>query len=124
MHGLNLPKNALPVLVTAFLAFLMDGLDGSILSIALPSVAEVFDVDVGTVSWVPLAYLLTVAGTILIFGKFASVGHLKKLFVSGSVFFVIGLLLCIGSFSIPMLIGGRVVQGAGAAMLLSGASII
>ena len=117
-------KQTLSVLITVFLACFIDGFDGSILNTALPFIAQAFDADVGTVSWLSLAYLLTVAGTILIFGKFASYGFLKKLFVSGSVLFVIGLLICLAAFSFPMLIAGRVVQGAGAAMLLSCASVI
>ena len=114
----------IPILITVFIACFMDGLDGSILNSALPSIAEAFHADVGSVSWVSLAYLLTVAGTLLIFGKFASRGHLKELFVVGILFFILGSFICGLTYSLALLVISRVIQGLGASMLLSCCSVI
>lgn len=114
----------IPILITIFIACFMDGLDGSILNSVLPSIAEAFDVSVSVVSWVPLAYLLTVAGTLLIFGKFASHGHLKELFIVGILLFILGSFICSLAYSLALVIAARVIQGLGGSMLLSCASVI
>ncbi|HJJ56242.1 MAG TPA: MFS transporter, partial [Methanocorpusculum sp.] len=113
-------KNALHlklVLVTVAIGLIMDGLDGSIVNVVLPEIAHDFYVDIGTISWVTIIYLLMVAGLLLIFGKLADSGHIQKIFLYGFIIFTIGSLGCGLSIGIWSMLVFRMVQGVGAAMI-------
>ncbi|HJJ55814.1 MAG TPA: MFS transporter, partial [Methanocorpusculum sp.] len=113
-------KNALHlklVLVTVAIGLIMDGLDGSIVNVVLPEIAHDFHVDIGTISWVTIIYLLMVAGLLLIFGKLADSGHIQKIFLYGFIIFTIGSLGCGLSIGIWSMLVFRMVQGVGAAMI-------
>ena len=46
------------MLVVVFVATFMDGLDGSIVSVALPEIGEDLGVDTATSSWVTIIYMM------------------------------------------------------------------
>ncbi|MDD4138550.1 MAG: MFS transporter, partial [Methanoregula sp.] len=50
------------------LGVVMDGIDGSIVNVALPTMAVYFGTDTGTIAWVIITYLLMMAGLLLVFG--------------------------------------------------------
>ena len=112
------------LLIAVALGGIMDGLDGSIVNIALPIIAADFGADTGSVSWIVIIYLLMVAGTILIFGNVASRGHIKKTLIAGFVLFTAASAVCGISVSLPMLIAARLLQGLGASMIIACAPII
>lgn len=120
----GITKQSLLLLIAVALAALMDGLDGSIVNIALPVIAAEFGTDTGSVSWTVIIYLLMVAGTILIFGNIASRGHVKKTLIIGFIMFTAASVLCGISVSLPMLIAARLIQGLGASMIIACAPII
>ena len=61
----------------------MTMLDASIVNISLPSIARTFDTQVGgTIEWVIIAYLVTIAATLLTFGR---VGWEKAELASGKL---------------------------------------
>ena len=95
----------------------MDGLDSSIVNIALPSIAAYFGTDTGVVAWVTIVYFMMIAGLMLIFGRLADSGHIRKIYVIGFALFGVASLFCGISENLPMLVASRVVQGIGAAML-------
>ncbi|MBQ0107179.1 MAG: MFS transporter, partial [Methanocorpusculum sp.] len=107
------------LLIAVFIACLMDGLDGSIVTVALPILAETFGTDTGTVSWISVTYLLMVAGTVLIFGRIASLGHIKKIFIIGFTIFTVSSPFCGLAPSLGVMIAARVLQGLGASMLVA-----
>ena len=121
---MKLERTSILLLIAVSLAGFMDGLDGSIVNIALPVIARGFGTDTGTVSWVALAYLMMVAGTIFIFGNIAARGHMKKIFILGFSLFTAASLFCGLSSSLPILIAARVFQGLGASMIVACAPII
>ena len=113
-------KDAKAVLMLLFIlafATLMDGMDGSIVNIALPTIAGEMGADTGTISWVTTAYYMSIAGTILLFARIAKNGNIKKVFTCGLLLFLTGSVLCSVSISLPMLISFRIIQGLGAAMM-------
>ena len=65
------------------LGVVMDGIDGSIVNVALPTMATYFDTDTGTIAWVIITYLLMMAGLLLVFGKTRGPGSCKKTVPSG-----------------------------------------
>lgn len=109
------------LILSISLATFMAGLDGTIVNIALPTISEAFSVSSSTVSWVSTAYLLVMAGCVLVFGKISDVIGFKRVFLLGFIVFTIGSLACgilpdlFGSLN--LLIGSRMFQAIGGAMI-------
>ncbi len=99
------------------LAAFVDGLDGTIVTTALPDIAQAFGITAADSSWVITVYFLVMAGLILVFGKISDEGALKRVLVLGFAAFTAGSLLCAFSWSFPALLAFRAVQGVGAGML-------
>jgi len=106
------------------LGVVMDGIDGSIVNVALPTMATYFDTDTGTIAWVIITYLLMMAGLLLVFGKLADRGLAKRLFLQGFVIFTIGSLACGIAPTLDILLAARLVQGLGAAMIAAVAPLL
>lgn len=107
------------ILALAAMAFgvFMDGLDSSIVNIALPSIAETFGVDANAVAWVTITYFMMIAGLMLSFGRLADSGHIRKIYILGFAIFTASSLVCGLSQDLMTLVTARAVQGIGAAML-------
>ena len=99
------------------IASFMGTLDSTIVNISLPTIADYYGTGINLVSWIPIAYLLTLASALIAFGKFADLHGYRKIYIYGFAVFTIASLLCAISPSIQVLIGFRIVQGLGAAML-------
>lgn len=107
------------VLAAVGMGIFLATIDGSIVNIALPTLAQAFRTDFPTVSWVVLAYLLTVATLLLSVGRLADMKGKKRIYTVGFVVFTVGSVLCGLSPTIAWLIGARVLQAGGAAMILA-----
>ena len=112
------------LLAAIALGVVMDGIDGSIVNVALPTMAAYFDTDTGTIAWVIISYLLMMAGLLLVFGKLADRGYTKKLFLVGFVIFTVGSAACGIAPSLDILLAARLVQGVGAAMIAAVAPLL
>ncbi|MBI3544932.1 MAG: MFS transporter [Deltaproteobacteria bacterium] len=97
----------------------MATLDSSIVNVALPSITAAFHTTLLHSRWVVIAYLFSITGLLLFFGKLADVIGRKVIFTSGFAFFTLGCLLCGLASTIDQLIVCRGVQGFGAAMLMA-----
>ena len=100
------------------IAFFMQSLDGTILNTALPAMARDLAEDPLRMQGVIIAYMLTVALLIPASGWIADRFGTKKIFFGAILLFSLGSLLCALSNSLGMLIGARVVQGLGGALML------
>lgn len=109
-------KRLLPWLVA--IAFFMQTLDGTILNTALPAMAASLGESPLRMQSVVIAYMLTVALLIPASGWLADRFGTRRVFVSAIVMFSLGSLLCALSSSLAMLVGARIVQGVGGALLL------
>lgn len=95
----------------------MGQVDASISQLLLPSLEKAFGARLASVSWVAVAYLLTMAALMPIFGRLADMlGH-KLLYTAGFVVFVIGSGLCGFAPNLTVLVGARVLQAIGGALL-------
>jgi EmrB/QacA subfamily drug resistance transporter len=95
----------------------MGQVDASIAQLLLPSLERAFGSSLSAVSWVAVAYLLTMAALMPIFGRLSDMlGH-KLLYTGGFVVFVIGSGLCGLAPDLPILIAARVLQAIGGALL-------
>lgn len=106
------------------LGVIMDGLDGSIVNVALPTMAAFFDTDTGTIAWVIITYLLMMAGFLIVFGKLADRGLSKKIFIGGFIIFTLGSAACGVAPDLTILLAARIVQGLGAAMIAAVAPLL
>ena len=99
--------------------------DASIVNVSLPTLINALHTSFPVVQWVVLAYLLTVTTTMLGFGRLGDIVGKKPIYVLGFVIFTVGSTLCGASESVEWLLGFRVVQAIGAAMIMSiGAAIV
>ncbi|AVU78160.1 DHA2 family efflux MFS transporter permease subunit [Pseudomonas sp. Fig-3] len=100
------------------IAFFMQSLDGTILNTALPAMASDLAENPLRMQGVIIAYMLTVALLIPASGWIADRFGTKKIFFGAILLFSFGSLLCALSNSLSMLIGARVIQGLGGALML------
>jgi EmrB/QacA subfamily drug resistance transporter len=107
------------VVGTVCIGACMGQVDSSITQLILPRLEVDFDARLSTVSWVAVAYLLTMAGFLPIFGRVADMFGRKLLYTGGFLIFVLGSALCGFAPSLPALIAFRVLQAIGAALLSS-----
>ena len=94
----------------------MSTLDGSILNVALPSIADDLGADIDVVAWVILAYTLTLISLMMIFGAWTERRGYQFSYKFTYLFFTLGSLGCALSGDIYLLIAARVVQAIGSAM--------
>lgn len=120
----NSKKSAALLLATIALGMFLDGLDGTIVNVALPDISASFGIDSSTASWIVTIYFLVLAGLVLIFGKLCDSGAIKKIVIGGFLIFTAGSLLCGLSNDIVLLLVSRVIQGTGAAMLAASAVML
>jgi len=113
-------RGKLTLALLAAVAFL-DFVDASIVNIALPSIRRDLGFSEQGLQWVPSAYLLTYGGFMLLGGRAADLLGRRRVLVAGTV--VIGVSSLIGGFagSDGVLVGARLAQGLGAAMMLPAA---
>src|SRR5215468_2571153 len=97
----------------------MGQVDSSIAQMLLPRLELEFGARLSTVSWVAVGYLLAMAAFLPIFGRLADIVGRKLLYTGGFLLFVLGSALCGFAPDLPMLIGCRVLQAVGAALLSS-----
>ena len=92
-------------------------LDTSIVNVALPSIQTDLQLSPTAVTWVVNAYVLAFGGLLLLSGRAADLFGRRRMFVAGSALFTVGTLLAASATNQGLLLGGRIVQGVGAAAL-------
>jgi EmrB/QacA subfamily drug resistance transporter len=98
-------------------AFFMVLLDGTIVLVALPSIGAELGFSEQGLQWVVSAYALTFGGLLLLGGRAADLLGRRRLFMAGVLLFTAASLLCGLAWSPAVLLGARVVQGVGAAVM-------
>src|SRR5580700_5554056 len=102
-------------LVILCAASLMVILDGTIVTVALPSIQANLGFTADSLSWVMTTYLIAFGG-LLLSGRLGDLLGRKRMFLAGIAVFVAASLACGLAAGPGMLIAARFVQGAGAAM--------
>ncbi len=105
----------IPIIVA--LAFLMDQLDSTIITTAVPQMAKSLNATPLQLNIAVTAYVLTLAVFIPLSGYLADRFGARRVFITALSIFTIGSGLCGFASSFPMLIAMRVVQGLGGAMM-------
>jgi EmrB/QacA subfamily drug resistance transporter len=105
------------VVATVCIGAFMAALDASIINVALPNLEQQFHTQMNEIEWVSLAYLLSLASTILIFGRLADMIGRRPLYTIGFIIFSFSSLFCGLAPTLSILIVCRIIQGIGAALL-------
>jgi Arabinose efflux permease len=105
------------VLLIAILAGFLTPFDGSAVNIALPTIGTQFHMDAIALSWVATAYILASALFLVPFGKIADIYGRKKIFLCGLAVFGAASFVMTLVATEQQMIGVRVLQGIGAAMI-------
>jgi DHA2 family multidrug resistance protein-like MFS transporter len=116
--GLPTPQRYLAMLAVA-LGITMAVLDSAVANIALPSIAHQLHVAPAEAVWIINAYQLAIVVSLL---PLASLGELigyRRVYISGLAVFTLASLGCALSHSLPALIAARILQGLGAAGVMS-----
>ena len=92
-------------------------LDNTVVNVALPSIQRDLGVGLSELQWIVTGYALTFAAFMLTGGKLADLLGRRRIFVVGLAVFTGASFLCGFAESGDVLIGARVVQGIGAALM-------
>ncbi|MGQ9766681.1 MAG: MFS transporter [Anaerolineae bacterium] len=112
------------VLLTTSVASFSTAFMGSALNIALPVIGKAFNMDAVLLGWVATVYILSIAICLMPFGRAADIHGRHRVFTLGVLIFLVGSLVCGLAPSGGVLIGLRVVQGIGAAMMFATSSAL
>src|SRR5215475_1877530 len=102
----------------------MAALDATIVNVALPHIGSDFHAGLSALQWVLTGYLLALASLILLGGALGDRFGRRRVFVIGVVWFAIASLLCGAAPNVEVLVGARIFQGVGAALLTPGSLAI
>ena len=105
------------VMVVYIVGLFMTIIDGTIVNVALPTLAREFGVSSTDIEWVSIAYLLALAASIPAAGWLGDRFGTKRMFMVALAVFVVASGLCGAAPSLGALVGVRVVQGLGAGLI-------
>ncbi|WP_171107927.1 MULTISPECIES: MFS transporter [unclassified Streptomyces] len=108
------------ILLTTVLGSSAVLLGSTVTNVALPRIGEDFDADLGVLQWTVNAYMLTLAGLILLGGALGDRFGRRRVFLVGVVWFAAASLLCGLAPDTGTLIAARALQGVGGALLTPG----
>ncbi|GAA1037767.1 MFS transporter [Streptomyces murinus] len=95
-------------------------LDSTVVNVALPRIGRDLDASLGALQWTVNAYMVTLAGLILLGGSLGDRYGRRRIFVLGVVWFAAASLLCGIAPNSVLLIAARALQGVGGALLTPG----
>ncbi len=97
----------------------MSALDASVVNTVLPVIRIAFGAPVASIQWVVTVYLLAMGGLLLTFGRVGDLRGHRRVFLLGFAVFVPASVLCGVAPTENALIGARILQGVGAAVIVS-----
>ncbi len=93
-------------------------LDSSV-NFAFPYITHAVGLPIPAIQWVIISYTLTYAALMLVFGRVGDMLGYRRIFLVGSLWSAIAFVLCAMAPSYGTLLAARVMQGIGAALVLS-----
>ncbi|MFJ2736264.1 MFS transporter [Streptomyces sp. NPDC087317] len=108
------------ILLTTVLGSSMALLDSTVVNVALPRIGRDLDANLAALQWTVNAYMVTLAGLILLGGSLGDRYGRRRIFVLGVVWFASASLLCGLAPNVTVLIAARALQGIGGALLTPG----
>ena len=96
----------------------MNLIDVTIVNVALPSMQDALGASPEEIEWVVAIYILVFALCLIPGGRFGDIYGRRNVFIAGVVVFTIGSAFCGLAPTIETLVGARVVQGVGGALMI------
>jgi len=118
LDGLPTPRRYWSVLAI-WLAIAMAVLDGSIASVALPTIARELGASAATSIWIINAYQLAITALLLPLAALGDRIGYRRVYLPGLAIFILGSIACALAHTLALLIGARIFQGIGAAAIMS-----
>lgn len=112
------------VLLATVLGSSLAFIDSTVVNIALPRIGTALHADAAGLQWTVNGYTLSLAALILLGGSLGDRYGRRRIFVIGVSWFAVASLLCGLAPTISVLVGARVLQGVGGALLTPGALAI
>jgi EmrB/QacA subfamily drug resistance transporter len=106
------------ILVAVSLATFMTYLDNNVTNVAIPTIQRSLHLSIASLEWVVSSYILVFATLLLFGGRMADIYGRRRFFLAGLSIFTLASLFAGLATSGGVLIGARVVQGLGAALLV------
>jgi EmrB/QacA subfamily drug resistance transporter len=106
------------LIATTVLASMVGFLDASVVNVAVPAIQRDLGASVAAVQWTLTGYLVAVAALLLLSGALADRFGRGRVLGAGLVVMCVASVLCAVAPSVGTLIAARVVQGAGAALVV------
>jgi DHA2 family multidrug resistance protein-like MFS transporter len=116
--GVPMPQRMWAIL-TIGLGLTLAVLDGGIANVALPTIAREVNTSPANSIWVVNAYQLAVTISLLPLSSLGEIYGYRRIYQAGLVLFTLASLACALSSSLPTLIIARMLQGFGAAGIMS-----
>ncbi|MEN6342228.1 MAG: MFS transporter [Methanospirillum sp.] len=117
--GPDTAPNRYAILAVVLAGVFMAVLDGVVVAIALPTITTHFGVNLDSTQWVITAYLLTMTVLLLPAGRISEYTGRAPLFIAGLALFTLASAACGFAPTLAVLIGARIVQAVGGAMVFS-----
>ena len=92
--------------------------DSTIVNVSIPSIIKDLDINSTQVQWVQESYTLVFAALLLVFGTLADRFGRRRMLIIGVIIFALASILAAFAQTGELLIGARVIQGIGGAMVL------
>lgn len=108
------------VLTSTILASAMAFIDSTALNVVLPALQKALNATGADLFWILNAYLLVLASLILVGGSLGDRLGRKKVFMTGIFVFIVGSAACGFAPDVRFLVGFRVLQGIGGALMIPG----
>ncbi len=99
-------------------------IDGTVVGIALPAIADDLGATTAGLQWTVNGYALTLAALLLLGGSLGDRFGRRRIFLLGTVAFAVASLLCALAPSAGTLVAARALQGVGGALLTPGSLAI
>ncbi|MBI2303161.1 MAG: MFS transporter [Chloroflexi bacterium] len=91
-------------------------MEDTMVNVALPILARVFDVTLTQIIWVQLAYMLTATGLMLTWGRLGDTMGRRRMYLAGFIVYAVGLISSSLAQDFFHLVASRILQAIGAAM--------
>ncbi|GAA3817595.1 DHA2 family efflux MFS transporter permease subunit [Streptomyces coacervatus] len=114
----RLRGNPWATLVVLSLGYFMTLLDSTIVTIAIPSIIDSMHATLPQVLWALNSYIIAITVLLITAGRLGDRYGPRQIFVVGVLLFTVASLLCGLATGPGILVGARVLQGAGAALLM------
>ncbi|NQX28201.1 MFS transporter [Microbacteriaceae bacterium VKM Ac-2854] len=115
----DVQRRAWKILFTSSLSVVLVFINSSALLIALPQLSRDLSATGAESSWVLLSYMLSTTTLILVFGRIADIVGRRRLYILGILLFLLASLACGFAPNAGLLIAARLVQGVGAAAIVT-----